>query len=473
MQTPSILQQIAPPNSQVKKSSESNDNIQFKPNNESPSPFKKILNSEVNNQNKNKISTSTHKNEASNVNKEQKSINSNYSIDEEQNEGESISLSNQNILNFVDDIEQLKETKKEDSLIDNLPQTPDNAVGNQALVPTLQIKAENAAAPTVEILNSQSKLTDGLDTSLNSDRSEIQINTTDSLNQANEMNGNEANLELASKTISSKDLTKETDYSLIAKNENTSLKSITPPPVISNKELEMGKTSLNSDEKGGNKIIKNEGKFTIEPFSKLTQELQNKINPNMKIELNNHLEAPPLDLKELPTTNITAKTEANLTHLGVSPEQLKASGLANYIPAQLGTKAWDQAMGQRIIWMVAGGEQSAQLTLNPPDLGPLQVVLKISDNQVDASFISSHLDVRDTLESAMPKLRQMMDDAGIQLSGFSINSQASQSGQNFSQENSSPKIHSTESSQDSNIVNVENSVTKVIKKELGLVDTFV
>jgi flagellar hook-length control protein FliK len=93
-------------------------------------------------------------------------------------------------------------------------------------------------------------------------------------------------------------------------------------------------------------------------------------------------------------------------------------------PAQLsssvGSAAWDQQLGQKVLWMVAGGVQSASLTLNPPDLGPLQVVLSISNDQASASFTSAQPEVRQALEAALPKLREMMSEAGINLGNASV-----------------------------------------------------
>ena len=87
----------------------------------------------------------------------------------------------------------------------------------------------------------------------------------------------------------------------------------------------------------------------------------------------------------------------------------------------VGSAAWDQALGQRVVWMVAGGLQSASLTLNPPDLGPLQVVLNVTNDHADATFIAAQPEVRAALEAALPKLRDMLSDAGIQLGQASVN----------------------------------------------------
>ena len=58
----------------------------------------------------------------------------------------------------------------------------------------------------------------------------------------------------------------------------------------------------------------------------------------------------------------------------------------NVISAYPGKPGWDQAISQKVVWMVGAGEQSATLTLNPPDLGPLQVVIHVHNDQADATF---------------------------------------------------------------------------------------
>ena len=81
----------------------------------------------------------------------------------------------------------------------------------------------------------------------------------------------------------------------------------------------------------------------------------------------------------------------------------------------VGTTAWDQALGEKVVWMAAGGQQTASLTLNPPDLGPLQVVINVTNDQATANFFAAQPEVRQALEAALPRLRDMMNDAGIQL----------------------------------------------------------
>ena len=68
--------------------------------------------------------------------------------------------------------------------------------------------------------------------------------------------------------------------------------------------------------------------------------------------------------------------------------------------------------------------QVAELHLNPPNLGPLDVVLKISDNQATALFTSPHSAVRDAVENALPKLREMLADNGIMLGNTMVSDQS-------------------------------------------------
>lgn len=101
----------------------------------------------------------------------------------------------------------------------------------------------------------------------------------------------------------------------------------------------------------------------------------------------------------------------------IAPTVAAAAGLhaRDHLQPPVGAPAWNQALGDRIVWMAAGGQQSATLTLNPPDLGPMQIVLNVTNDQATAGFFAAQPEVRQALEAALPRLREMMQDAGIQL----------------------------------------------------------
>lgn len=113
--------------------------------------------------------------------------------------------------------------------------------------------------------------------------------------------------------------------------------------------------------------------------------------------------------------------------------QAASAVASSQLQARVGSSAWDQQLGQKVVWMVAGGEQSATMTLNPPDLGPLQVVLNVSNDQASASFTSAQPEVRAALEAALPKLRDMMSEAGIQLGEATVSAGMSDQNNGFDQ----------------------------------------
>ncbi len=124
---------------------------------------------------------------------------------------------------------------------------------------------------------------------------------------------------------------------------------------------------------------------------------------------------------EAPQTGFSS-TLQQLTQTAHAGAARNAQALpTHHIPQQVGSSGWDQAIAQRVVWMASGSEQSASLTLNPPELGPVQVVLNISNSQANATFVAAHMEVRQALEAALPKLREMLGDVGIQLDQASVN----------------------------------------------------
>jgi len=96
---------------------------------------------------------------------------------------------------------------------------------------------------------------------------------------------------------------------------------------------------------------------------------------------------------------------------------------AQTITAPLGHGGWADEFSQKIFWMNSRQNQTAELHLNPPDLGPLNVTLKISDNQLTAQFTSPHSAVRDAVENALPKLREILADNNIMLGNATVSDQ--------------------------------------------------
>lgn len=84
-----------------------------------------------------------------------------------------------------------------------------------------------------------------------------------------------------------------------------------------------------------------------------------------------------------------------------------------YTPA--GHKAWAEDVGNRLIWMANRSESRAELMLTPPSLGKLGVSIQVSGDQTTAQFVAATPAAREALEQAMPRLRELLQQAGINL----------------------------------------------------------
>ncbi|NHA13363.1 flagellar hook-length control protein FliK [Thioalkalivibrio sp. XN279] len=88
------------------------------------------------------------------------------------------------------------------------------------------------------------------------------------------------------------------------------------------------------------------------------------------------------------------------------------------VPA--GGPDWAEALGQRVLWMVRGKVQTAELRLNPPDLGAVEVRVRLEEDGLRLSFNAATAGARDALEQAAPRLREALEAEGFSLSGFDV-----------------------------------------------------
>lgn len=83
-----------------------------------------------------------------------------------------------------------------------------------------------------------------------------------------------------------------------------------------------------------------------------------------------------------------------------------------------------QTLGNQVSWMIGQGQQAAQLQLNPPQLGPLQISIQIQGDQTQILFQTHHALVKSALDAAVPQLREMLGQSGNQQVSVSVQQQA-------------------------------------------------
>ena len=90
----------------------------------------------------------------------------------------------------------------------------------------------------------------------------------------------------------------------------------------------------------------------------------------------------------------------------------------------LNQKNWGRALGHQLNWMVNNQLQQAEIRVNPPDLGPIELRVSLQHNQTSVTFFCHESAVREALESALPRLREMLDGQGISLNQAQVSDQS-------------------------------------------------
>lgn len=99
------------------------------------------------------------------------------------------------------------------------------------------------------------------------------------------------------------------------------------------------------------------------------------------------------------------------------------------ISAPLTSAIWPEKLGEQIVWLAKSNQQSAQININPPQLGPVQITLSLNGDQASAIFTSPHSEVRQTIEASLPQLREMLASVGISLGDANVGANLPQQNQ--------------------------------------------
>jgi flagellar hook-length control protein FliK len=136
---------------------------------------------------------------------------------------------------------------------------------------------------------------------------------------------------------------------------------------------------------------------------------------------------------QIESSDITDLTLASQTQgevsdstIGPGPFTTHITGIARNYPVTgelnvpLQHPGWDESFSEQILWYANNKVSSAILYLNPSELGPLQVRLKWSDDQANIQFLSVNSTVHKAIESALPLLRDIFSEGGVQLANVSV-----------------------------------------------------
>lgn len=133
------------------------------------------------------------------------------------------------------------------------------------------------------------------------------------------------------------------------------------------------------------------------------------------------LEAPAVSPVAALPAPVTPPINAPLAVDGPAPSILPLHGMT--VATTMGHSAWADDFSRQVTWLIGRHEQQAELHLNPPQLGPIEISINLKDDQASALFVVTHAPVREAIEQALPKLREMLADNGIMLGNATVSDQ--------------------------------------------------
>lgn len=93
------------------------------------------------------------------------------------------------------------------------------------------------------------------------------------------------------------------------------------------------------------------------------------------------------------------------------------------LPRALHHPEWAGDVGERVMWMCQADVKSAHLRLDPPHLGEIEVRITLHDEGAEVWFSTPSAPVREALETALPRLRDLFTQHGLQLNQTGVSAE--------------------------------------------------
>jgi flagellar hook-length control protein FliK len=128
----------------------------------------------------------------------------------------------------------------------------------------------------------------------------------------------------------------------------------------------------------------------------------------------------------------------------------------------VGSSAWADEIGTRVVMMTESGNHTASLKLSPEHLGPLEISITVRDEKASVWFGAAHADTRAAIETALPRLREMFEAQGLSLADAGVFREPPR-------EQATVKNETTAAGQGETVEEATNVITR---SRLGLVDAY-
>jgi len=110
---------------------------------------------------------------------------------------------------------------------------------------------------------------------------------------------------------------------------------------------------------------------------------------------------------------------------------------------ELRAEQFAEQVGRRMLQQIREDRWTVNLQLDPQRLGPMEIELQLEGNQVTAQVGVANAEVRHLLESALPKLRESLDSAGLNLANWSFAQSGAREYREFAQQSAAAAAKAT------------------------------
>jgi len=93
-------------------------------------------------------------------------------------------------------------------------------------------------------------------------------------------------------------------------------------------------------------------------------------------------------------------------------------------PVAMHQGGWSEAVVDRVMWLSSQNLKSAEIQLDPAELGRLEVRVNLSQDQAQVTFASPNAGVREALEGQMHRLRELFAQQGMNLADANVSDQS-------------------------------------------------
>ncbi len=156
------------------------------------------------------------------------------------------------------------------------------------------------------------------------------------------------------------------------------------------------------------------------------------------------------------TSPIPVSAQVSLTQPGMAANE--ATGRFS-VSVQFGRAEWAAGVANQVAQMVSQKLNFAEIQLDPPELGPLQVRVQVTQDQATVAFTAANAQVKEALEQTNQRLREMLEQEGLNLVDVDVRDQQQQQGEDALESEASSET-SLANEQDEEDVTTEETVLR-------------